>query len=449
MLMTLVSLNIFAAESIANKVTKLNWNGLDVVWINEDRYPTYNISVYYGDGALSDNSSRRGETEMMFNFLDIGTRRYSQMQIADALDFYGVTYNARVTHEYSTFSMKGLVKDIVPTLKMVCHMVNNATYPKKILHREKNRMKNAFSSLLNDKRELASRAFRKLSLRNTPYQYSTDGSLKTLRKISSKNLILKKDYFQKRVSKVLYLTGPKEVLKIREIINKECGWENQKNLFSRRITYKENKISGPMIYLITVPKANQAQIRMGRFLNKSELGNDELMTLSAGFLGGGFTSLLMREVRVKRGLTYSINAFAGAQAEYGRVGISSFTKNETVTELIKVVRDTLSRVGRNEFKLADFKRAQGYLIGSYPFRFEESSDFLQQLISLDHVKKTYDNLYRFPETVSKLSSEDVAKNISKLFDWNKMTIVVLGEKKLSKQLRKLGQLKIISHKKFL
>ena len=43
------------------------------------------------------------------------------------------------------------------------------------------------------------------------------------------------------------------------------------------------------IYLITVPKANQAQVRIGRVLNRSEISNPPLLMFMSKFLGGGFT----------------------------------------------------------------------------------------------------------------------------------------------------------------
>lgn len=432
-----------------DRVHHLDWNGLDVVWIEEERFPTYSMSVYYADGALSDSKTRAGETEMMFNLMDIGTTRYTEQQISDALDYYGVSYGGYVTHEYSTYSVSGLTKDIVPTLKMVCHMVNEATYPKKILTRKKKITISKIQSMVNNKGQLASKAFRELSLSHTPYSMPTDGKLRTFRRVYQKQLLAKRHYFQDKVKKVLYLTGPKEILNVKEIINEECGWKNQKDLFVRHKNYTEKKFHGPNIYLVTVPKANQAQVRIGRFLNKSEIGSDELMTLTSHFLGGGFTSLLMREVRVKRGLTYSISAFAAAQAEYGRVGISTFTKNETLGELLKVIKQTLENGIEGKFTQDEFQRAKGYLVGSYPFRFEKANNYLNQLINLDHVGKSYDQLYNFPNVVKGLSKEDVSKEIKRLFDWSKQTIVVVGDKSLYKQLKAFGKVRIYSYKHFL
>ena len=105
---------------------------------------------------------------------------------------------------------------------------------------------------------------------------------------------------------------------------------------------------------MTVPSANQAQVRIGRLLKKEELGNDALMLFTSKFLGGGFTSQLMQAVRVKAGLSYSVSAFAAGQKEYGRSGIMTFTKNETIKELLDVIKKTLTSVKEQKFSKGRF-----------------------------------------------------------------------------------------------
>jgi len=74
---------------------------------------------------------------------------------------------------------------------------------------------------------------------------------------------------------------------------------------------------------------------------------------------------------------------------------------------------------------------------------------LNQLISLDHVGKSYDQLYNFPSVVEKLTEGDVASEIERIFSWKDQTIVVVGDKNLRKKLNKLGKVKVYSYKKFL
>ena len=439
--------------SVEDKVQKQKWDDLEVIWIKDERFPVYDIVFYFADGALSDHQENKGESHMMFSLLTAGTRRFRHKEISDNLEFFGVSQGTNITHEYSTFFLSGLTKDIIPTVKLICHLFKDSTFPKQEIKKEKRRIKNSLDNMVSSHSSLASRAFREISLNNTPFFYPVSGKVKDLKKISRRGLRNKLQYFKDKVKKRIYLTGPSEVLLIKSIINEECGWRGG-GKFVRKTEQesfikKEEKITDPLIHLVTVPKANQAQIRIGRILNKGEFENTPLLSLSSGFLAGGSSSQLMRETRTKRGLTYGIYAFAAGQKDFGRMGIFSSTRNETIGEMLSVIKETLNTTGQGKFKAAELERARGYLSGGHFFQFERTDAYLEQLIHLDHVGKNYSEFHNFQKMVAKLKREEVIKNIKEIFNWNQMTIMILGPKSLQKALKTIGEVKIIPYKKFL
>ena len=189
---------------------RLNWDGIDVVWIENNRLPKYQVSVYFADGALSDHSKRYGETELTFQMLTSGTRRFNQKEIKENLEFYGAGLSGEVVHEYTTLSMGGLVKDMVPTLKQACHLVKDATFPKDELRKIKSLKINGLKNMINSHSAIADRAFRKLSLKGTPVENPTEGTVKSIRRIKSKHLVKKLSYFREKVKKRIYLSGLKK-----------------------------------------------------------------------------------------------------------------------------------------------------------------------------------------------------------------------------------------------
>ncbi|MFN8369320.1 MAG: insulinase family protein [Bacteriovoracaceae bacterium] len=355
-LLIILSLNSYA--SLSEKIEKFVWDDLEVVWIKDNRFPTYALTVYFADGALSDNPAFMGETEMMFNLLTSGSNKYSQKQISDTLDFYGASIDTQVTHEYSSMEVSGLVKDVVPTMQMVCHLFNNANYPNNEIKNYKEHSLSALDGIVINHSALANRIFREVSLENTPIVRPTEGYKATIKKIMQSHLRQKLDYFNRQVSKRVYLVGPDTLDVVKKVLLDDCGWSgmSKKEMFKRTVEIKKNEESGEqIIYLVPVPNANQAQIRIGQFLTKSEASEENLMQLSASFLGGGFSSKLMQELRVKRGLTYSASAYASAQKNYGRSGISTFTKNETIKEAFNTIKLVLDDVSRGKFLEDEFQ----------------------------------------------------------------------------------------------
>ena len=108
----------FEKKGILKNVEKLNWEGIDVIWIKDNRFPTYDITVYYGDGSLSDGD-KKGETERMFSLLGKGTPKYSFKEIAEQFEFWSFSGGPNVYHEYSSYNFSGLLKDLLPTMKLM------------------------------------------------------------------------------------------------------------------------------------------------------------------------------------------------------------------------------------------------------------------------------------------------------------------------------------------
>jgi zinc protease len=263
------------------------------------------------------------------------------------------------------------------------------------------------------------------------------GKLKDLDLYNSESLKKKLNYFLDNVKKRIYLTGPKNLLEIEKVLGNDCKFKGNKTDFERKDSFKNFTNKKAEIVFVPVPDANQVQVRIGRFLNSSEIKDRNLDILATDLLGGGFTSKLMREVRVKRGLTYSIGSYISAQKEYGRAGITTYTKNETLNKLIEVIQTTLENVKKSGVTVDELERGRSGLLGSHPFKFESNRAFLLQLLYLDHIGVDYDELFNFNEIIKKYSITDVNQKLNSVYDPKLQTIFILGDKSLEKEIKKL------------
>lgn len=440
----LLSLNVYA-----QKIETLKGdNGFDVVLIEDNRFPTYTAMLYFADGALSEPEGKEGLTEFMFGELTSGTNRFTQKEISENLEFYGVSLGSRVTHEYSVLSFGGLVKDIVPTTKKVCHLFSDAIFPEKELAKTKNRVISSLGNLVTDHSSVADRVFRRVSMEGSAFGLPTDGTLKSIKRLKSPDLKKHLNYYVKSVRKKLYLTGPRSVLKARKILEKECGFDLKNSTYNRSANVNTSQKLNPGIFLVPVPKSNQAQIRIGRILKGDEAIDPDLAYVGASYLGGGFTSPLMQEVRVKRGLTYSIGAFAGLQKFYGRAGISTFTPNEKLIETLNVVKSTIESINTS-LSPEVLQSLKQRISGNYLFRFETSAAYLENLVFFDHLGRNYEELKTFPSKVQNMTASEILKDIDNIFSWSKHSIIVVGDASLKKSLSELGPVKVLNYKDFL
>ena len=432
------------------KIKYQQWNHLDVVWIEDNSVPTFSVQVYFADGALSDAPGRAGETDYTFSGLLWGSNRFTQKEISDNLEYFGVQHNIQVFHEYSTFSYHGLNKDLIPVTKKYCHLFADSIYPKSEVKKHIQRTKSSLTNLVTDHSKLAERVFRRLSLRGTAFELPIAGTLRSINRINTNHLKRKRRYFSRQVKKKLYLRGNRKLLNIKDIILGECGWGTESEAFSRQITQKQKaKKLRTRIVLIPVKEANQAQIRIGRFLTISDIQNPELLNLMSAYIGGNFLSVLNQELRTKRGLVYSVNAFAQGQKYYGRSAIMTFSRNEKVKETITVIRDALEKIQLGKIDPNALKKTANFLKGGHLFQFESYNSFLRTLMFFDHAGKRWDDLYHYPQIIDRFTAQDVAANAMKIFNWNNLLIVVVGNKTLLKDLKANDSTQILNYQNYL
>lgn len=444
--LVLISLIVSSANantSFIDSVKRLTWGDLDVVWIEDEKFPRFTASLYLEDGALKDETP--GITQATFDQFTAGTTKETQRQLAEFFDFYGANLKNSVTHEYSVMSVQALTRDVTPVMGKFCEIWKDAQYPENELRSYVSRSKSTLKNLVTSHGSLADRVFRKISLENTPYVSPVEGSLAGYDQLDSAKL--KKRLGQLRTArKVLYLSGPKEVLEMKNVIS-NCGWIKGEKM--EEMDLKKPGLQSA-IYLVPVPGANQAQIRIGRYVTKREVEgkNDQFQFLSS-YLGGSFTSKLVQELRVKRGLTYSAGAYVSVQKEYGRAGITTFSKNETAAEAIAIVRDVFQEVSQGGVTPEEFKHQQGHMIGGYAFGFEETGAFIGQLMLYDHQQRPLKELAEFPSRIAKLKANDLSRSSLEVFPWEKLTIVVVGDKSLEKSLSKIRPVRILNYQDFL
>jgi zinc protease len=381
-----------SGENFLRDVKKMKWkigkDDLEVVWVRDEKFPKFYASIYFQDGAISDPIS--GLTQTTFDLLTSGTIKQSQREISEFLDFYGVNLKHTVNHEYSVFNIQALTRDIEPVMGKVCEFFKDAQYPNDEINSHLSRARSRLNNLVTNHSNLADRVFRKISLEESYYSEPVDGTLESFKKINH-DLLKSRLHDLRNTKKVLYLTGPSEILNLEKIIDKNCAWTNQRKTLTKSVN-KPNEQSS--IYLVDVPGANQAQIRIGRYMSLSEFESkyNHFYFLSH-FLGGGFTSKLNQELRVKRGLTYSASAYVSMQRDYARAGLNTFSKNDTVSQTLSVIRDILTEVTNGNFEDSEFDHQKKHVIGAYAFGFEETSAFLSQLMLYDHQKRPKQHHY--------------------------------------------------------
>jgi predicted Zn-dependent peptidase len=142
--------------------------------------------------------------------------------------------------------------------------------------------------------------------------------------------------------------------------------------------------------------------------------------------GGGFSSRLMQEVRVKRGLTYGVSTSLSSYNKASVMQGSVATRADAIRQTVQVVKDTMAAfaaTGPTEQELDD---AKTYLTGSFPLAFASNSGTAAQLGTFMRQNLDIGYVARRNSLIQAVTLDDVKRVAKRLYDPARLTVVIAG-----------------------
>jgi zinc protease len=147
--------------------------------------------------------------------------------------------------------------------------------------------------------------------------------------------------------------------------------------------------------------------------------------------GGGFSSRLMEEVRVKRGLAYSVSTSLSSSryASVMRGGVA--TRNDLVGQSIDVIRLELRKIAEGEIDARDLDNAKAHIVGSYPLRFDANGKIASQLLGTRRNGFGPEYVGNRSALVNAVTLDDLKRVARRLFNPDNLIVSVVGKPSLS------------------
>jgi len=142
--------------------------------------------------------------------------------------------------------------------------------------------------------------------------------------------------------------------------------------------------------------------------------------------GSGLVSLLMDEVREKRGLSYSVYSYFLPMSKRGPFLMGLQTKNDQAAKARAVLMDTVRRF-REEGPTADeLTAAIKNITGGFPLRIASNSKIVQYLAVIGFYDLPFDYMDRFNERVSEVTAEQIRDAFRRRIDPDRLATVIVG-----------------------
>ena len=416
-----------AAPKIDHWVTD---SGLRVYFVAVPELPMLDLRLSFAAGSAYDGE-KRGIAGLTSSMLSKGAAGLNADQIAESFESVGANFSASAGRDTASISLRTLTltEQMKPALNSWLKVIEKPEFPEADFERTK---KQALIGLQAEKQNpsaIASKAFYKNLYPNHPYgqpQNGTEDSINAL-----KTADLKAFYKQFFVNKngQLALVGSIDKEQAKAIATRVS-----KALLAGDRSTGEKAAAIPEVQPLNEAKtvripfpSSQAHVYIGQPGDKR--GDKDYFPLYLGNheLGGsGFTSRLMKEIRVKRGLSYSVYSYFIPMKENGPFMLSLQTKLSQTDEAIKVAREVLTTFQKEGPSEENLKASKLNISGGFPLRTASNNDILGYIEMIGMYDLPLDYLDNFTKIVNDTTREQVMDAFKRRVDLSKLLTVIVG-----------------------
>ncbi|BBK39703.1 peptidase M16 [Allostella sp. ATCC 35155] len=143
--------------------------------------------------------------------------------------------------------------------------------------------------------------------------------------------------------------------------------------------------------------------------------------------GGGFSARLMREVREKAGLAYSVSTGLGTLEATGVVQGSVGTANAAVARSIAMIRSEFGRMASEGPTAAELENAKRSVIDSFALNLDSTGRIAGFLVNLQRDGLGIDYLKTRAERFLRVTLADAKRVAGRVFDPDRLLFVAVGE----------------------
>ena len=183
----------------------------------------------------------------------------------------------------------------------------------------------------------------------------------------------------------------------------------------------------PRTIVVDLPQTGQAAVMFGT-LGVPRTASDFLPGLLAtDVLGGGYSSRLNAEIRIRRGLSYG--AFAGMPSRMAPAPIiaSAQTRNDATVQVTNLMQAELSRMGDALVAPAELNARKAALIGEFGRSVETTAGVAGEISALALFGLPLDRLSTYVADVNAITAEQVRAFSDQHFDPARADVVVVGD----------------------
>jgi predicted Zn-dependent peptidase len=369
------------------------------------------VGIWVNVGSRDETPAVAGASHFLEHLLFKGTTRRNALEISSSIEAVGGEMNAFTSKEYTCFYARVIDTNLPMAIDVVSDLITSSIVSALDVDAERKVVLEEIAMRDDDPSDLVHDLYAETYYGDTQLGRPILGTVESIKSMS-RNAVF--NYYKKRYlpqDLVVAVAGNIKHKKVVEMVERALsadGFLDVKGAPQIRGNEVMRKAKQNPVGIIT-RKTEQAHMFYGMEGVARHDDRRFAMGILASALGGGMSSRLFQEIREKRGLAYSVYAYAQQFAGSGQIGFYAGCNPAKAIEVIEIIREVLSDVAEHGMTHAEINRAKGAVRGSLVLSQEDSGSRMSRIGKNEIV---YGHVMGFDEILHEISSvtqEDVRK----------------------------------------
>lgn len=406
-------------------------NGARVLFVEDHTLPILDLNIEFDAGSQRDPVGKFGLAELTNDTLTAGTKAsdaraaLNQAQISDAFADIAAQYNSHADRERAGIKLRILSNPSQQNLaiNLLELVLAHPSFPTEIVLREQERKIAEIKEQETKPEFIARKLFWSTLYPNHPYGRTEDAASLAAITVNDIHAFYQTHYLANHA--IISIVG--DIDKTRA------------NTIAEQLTAKLPQ-GTPLATIPTIAPPTSQELRIAHPASQAHIligvpalerkDPDYFALLVGNYIlgGGGFTSRLTREVREKRGLSYSVNSNFRPMLQQGPFQIGLQTKKEQANQALDVVRDTLKEFLTKGPTTKELQAAKDNLINGFALRIDSNRKILDNVAMIGYYQLPDNYLDTWTAQVQKISLSDITRAFDRKIKATNLVTVIVGDK---------------------
>jgi len=399
------------------------------------------VGIWVNVGSRDEAPATAGASHFLEHLLFKGTSSRTALEISSSIESVGGEMNAFTSKEYTCFYARVIDTDLPMAINVVSDLITSSIVSALDVDAERKVVLEEIAMRDDDPSDLIHDFFSDTYYGDTPIGRPILGTVESIKGMSRNTVF---NYYKKKYlpqDLVVAVAGNIKHKRVVAMVEEALSRDNFLDVMAAPVVRPNTLVKSTKQQSVGVMYKKSEQAHMFYGMEGVARADDRrfAMGVLSAALGGGMSSRLFQEIREKRGLAYSVYAYAQQFAGSGVLGFYAGCNPTKAVEVVEIIRSVLADVAENGMSHEEIERAKGAVRGSLVLSQEDSGSRMSRIGKNEIVYGQVMDFDDILKSIARVSTEDI-REIASEFLVKTPTLALVGpfknESKFEKVLRK-------------